>query len=173
MVPTQRMADRCERGTITPIFIDRKAIGNDILYYYEVVKTFSNFIERYDYDDLLIEDYAFRAVGKVFSIGEFVGILKLVLTRQMNTFCVVSPTMVKKAIYKGNAKKEELFRVFCDMVDSSKIIVSNEWYDDVLSIYNDVNGGGDKLKSPLSDILDSFYIAYFRNITESKKTNRR
>lgn len=93
-----------------------------------------------------VEGYAFNAVGRVFQIAENTGQLKYRLWKSGIPFRVFAPPEIKKfATTKGNANKEKMYEVFLQetMVDiRSKldILNMNQW-------------------NPISDIVDSYYIA--------------
>jgi Holliday junction resolvasome RuvABC endonuclease subunit len=94
-----------------------------------------------------IEGYAFAAKGVVFNIAENTGLLKHKLyIRNQNELSVVAPSAVKKyATGKGNADKMLMHRSFVEETefDLSAAIPCNEG------------------ESPMSDIVDSYYIAKY------------
>ena len=98
-----------------------------------------------------IEGYAFGAKGQVFNIGENTGILKLKLAERVaNRMSIFAPSEIKKfATGKGNANKMLMYEAFVD-----------ETGDDLAKLFefNPYNG-----QSPVSDIVDSYYIAKYRN----------
>jgi Holliday junction resolvasome RuvABC endonuclease subunit len=98
-----------------------------------------------------IEGYAFGAKGQVFNIGENTGILKFKLAERVaNTMSVFPPSTIKKfATGKGNANKELMYEAFVE-----------ETGDDLAKLFefNPYKG-----QSPVSDIIDSYYIAKYRN----------
>ena len=67
-------------------------------------------VGEYNVERVLIEDYAFAAVGKVFNIAENTGILKYRLWKDHGIIPeTVPPTVIKKAATgKGNANKEAM-----------------------------------------------------------------
>jgi Holliday junction resolvasome RuvABC endonuclease subunit len=96
--------------------------------------------------NIFIEGYAYASKGVVFHIGENTGVLKHKLWKNNITFKEVSPPTVKKfATGKGNSNKTIMYEKFVEetQLDISSIIHCNE---------------GD---SPMSDIIDSYYIAKF------------
>lgn len=97
-----------------------------------------------------IEGYAFGAKGQVFNIGENTGILKFMLTQSGYTYNIHAPSAIKKfATGKGNANKEAMYLAFLD-----------ETGDDL-----GMKFGVDTAKtlpSPITDIVDSYYIAKFQ-----------
>ena len=97
-----------------------------------------------------LEGYAFGAKGQVFNIGENTGILKLKLQRVAPTVSVFAPSEIKKfATGKGNANKLLMYEAFVE-----------ETGDDLAKLFDlDPYNG----ESPVSDIIDSYYIAKYRD----------
>lgn len=98
-------------------------------------------------EQVAIEGYAYSATGRVFNIAENTGILKYKFYQQGIPVDIVEPTHVKKfATGKGNADKETMVRCFRDDVglDLQNIITPNK-----------------KVSSPVTDIVDSFYICKY------------
>ena len=96
---------------------------------------------------IFIEDYSFGSRGKVFHIAENCGIMKHKLWESGYTFECVPPTVIKKhATGKGNADKEKMVAAF-------KELTGVDLHDMIL--------GSRKLASPVSDIVDAFYIASY------------
>jgi len=94
---------------------------------------------------IFIEDYSFGSKGKVFHIAENCGILKHKLYEAGHTYNVVAPTVIKKeATGKGNADKQKMYEAFIKEtgIDLVKDLFSNK-----------------KLGSPVTDIIDSYYIS--------------
>ncbi len=93
-----------------------------------------------------IEGYAFGAVGRVFQIAENAGVLKYKAWKEGLNFEVYPPTVIKKfATTKGNANKEKMYEAFIqenavDIREKVGILNINQW-------------------NPVSDIVDSYYIA--------------
>lgn len=96
---------------------------------------------------ICIEGYAFAAKGVVFNIAENTAILKhKIYTRNQNTFYTIAPSIIKKyATGKGNADKLLMYHSF----------VAETQFD--ISSIIDCNKGD----SPMSDIIDSYYIAKY------------
>lgn len=107
-----------------------------------------------------IEDYSFGSKGRVFNIAENTGLLKHKLWKAGYKFEVVAPTTVKKfATGKGNADKEAMYIAFSkdNDVDINKYICPDK-----------------KLGSPITDIVDSYYIArYLREQNLARENSRR
>ena len=93
-----------------------------------------------------IEGYAFNAVGRVFQIAENTGLLKYNLWKNGVEYDVFAPPSVKKySTGKGNAKKELMYECFLEETG--------------LNIRDELGITSDKQWNPLSDIVDSYYIA--------------
>ena len=106
-----------------------------------------------------IEGYAFNAVGRVFQIAENTGQLKYRLWKDKIPFQVFAPPEIKKfATTKGNANKEKMYESFFEetMVDirvELDILNKNQW-------------------NPVSDIVDSYYIAKLGFIKEKENVDQ-
>ena len=96
-----------------------------------------------------MEGYSMGAKGRLFDIGEATGILKLFLTKENLYPQIVAPTAVKKlSVGKGNANKWQMYDRFIEINNS----LSNEsWIDELKTEKH--------LQAPLSDLVDSFFIA--------------
>lgn len=95
---------------------------------------------------ILIEDYAFAAKGRVFNLAENCGLLKYLLYKREYNFHTVAPSVIKKhATGKGNANKELMYAAFEDLTGV-----------DLIGAYGAAKGG--KVNSPITDIIDSFYL---------------
>lgn len=93
---------------------------------------------------VFIEGYAYASKGVVFHIGENTGILKHRMWSHDIEFVDISPPKIKKfATGKGNSNKLAMYESFME-----------ETKFDISSII-DCNVGD----SPMSDIIDSYYIA--------------
>jgi len=106
---------------------------------------------RHHGNKLAIEGYAFGAKGQVFNIGENTGILKLKLAEKVaNDINVIAPSAIKKfATGKGNANKVLMYEAFIE-----------ETEDDLAELFEFDPYAG---QSPVSDIIDSYYIAKYSN----------
>ena len=103
------------------------------------------FLEPLRPDMVALEGYSYGSSGKVFEIGENMGLLKFRLAACAIPFVSYSPPHVKKyATGKGNAKKELMYSAFVDDVGEK-----------VLEKFNPNHA---KIKSPVSDIVDSYFI---------------
>lgn len=94
-----------------------------------------------------MENYAYAGSGQVFNIAEATGCFKQLLFRNGIPLDVFQPTSVKKvATGKGNAKKHEMLAQFTkDVADPYP------WFGRVYA-------GEEKIISPVSDIVDSYYV---------------
>lgn len=95
---------------------------------------------------VFIEGYAYASKGVVFHIGENTGLLKHRMWSHDIEFIDISPPTIKKfATGKGNSNKHAMYESFIQdtQFDISSIINCNEG------------------ESPMSDIIDSYYIAKY------------
>lgn len=105
----------------------------------------TRFCRHHNVMDAVIEDYAMGARGRIFNIGENGGVLKYKLFKNRITFNCISPTSIKKfATGKGNAKKDQMWEQF----------VKDTGREDLYTAMI----GTRKLDSPLTDIVDAYYI---------------
>jgi Holliday junction resolvasome RuvABC endonuclease subunit len=115
--------------------------------YDNIASFFMSKIPPPDECEVFIEDYSFGSRGKVFHIAENCGILKHKLWQAGYSFTCVPPTVIKKhATGKGNADKEKMVAAF-------KELTGVDLHDMIL--------GSKKLASPVSDIVDAYYIASY------------
>lgn len=106
---------------------------------------------------VMIEDYSFGSKGKVFHIAENTGVLKHKLWEHRFKFQTAAPTTIKKfATGKGNADKEQMYVAFTKEtgVDLHKIMMPDK-----------------KLGSPVSDIIDAYFIARYLRETHIGTTS--
>jgi Holliday junction resolvasome RuvABC endonuclease subunit len=97
---------------------------------------------------VMIEDYSFGSTGRVFNIAENCGLLKFKLWDEGKEFQTVAPTAVKKfATGKGNANKEKMYEAFLNETGVNLSLL--------------LTPKATKCVSPVSDIVDSFYIAMY------------
>ena len=105
---------------------------------------------------IFIEGYSFGSKGQgLFQIAENCGILKYRLQEQNLPYQTVVPSVVKKgATGKGNADKDMMYEAF---VKETKINLK-KLFDT------------DKVGNPISDIVDSYYVAKvgYENSTSNK-----
>ena len=106
-----------------------------------------------------IEGYAFGAVGRVFQIAENAGLLKYRAWVENIALDVYPPTVIKKlATGKGNANKEMMYDAFLaensvDIRNRVGILNKNQW-------------------NPVSDIVDSYYIAKLGFMKEKENVDQ-
>lgn len=109
--------------------------------------------------EVALEDYAMRAKGQVFHIGENTGILKYKLWASGHITHVYAPTAIKKsATSKGTAKKEDMYAAF----------LKETGVDLALAIGYDKK----EIASPLADIVDAYFVAkhhYYLGFVTPKK----
>lgn len=99
-------------------------------------------------DEVVIEDYAYGAKGRVFHIAENTGVLKYKLYQMSIPTGVVSPTHVKKlATGKGNANKEAMHDAFVKETG--------------VNLKAEISPDKKDYTSPVSDIVDSYYICKY------------
>jgi len=97
---------------------------------------------------IALEGYAYNATGRVFHIAENTGVLKYKLYQQSIPVDIIPPSEVKKfATGKGNANKEKMYAAFFEETG--------------VPLANFMGMTPVNVKSPLSDIIDSYYICKF------------
>ena len=101
-----------------------------------------------DCDLVVMEDYALGAKGKVFHIGENAGLLKWKMWRDKISFKLVGPTTLKKfATGKGNADKHQVHEAFVETTG--------------LNLVLEMCPGSTKVANPVSDLVDSYWLAKY------------
>lgn len=105
-----------------------------------------------------IEDYSFGSTGKVFHIAENTGHLKYKLWEVGIPYTTVAPSAIKKfATGKGNADKQKMYDTFVEETKETFHMLFNKNLT---------------LGSPVTDIVDSYYIAkYGYHLTHAKRDN--
>ena len=97
--------------------------------------------------NILLEDYAFAATGRVYHIGENTGLLKHKLWANKKNFVTIAPTALKKfATGKGNASKDGMYLAFVKETGINLKMVL---------------GQTEKSQNPSSDIIDAFYLCKY------------
>lgn len=105
------------------------------------------YAEQADY--VCMEDYSFGSVGMVFSIAEITGFVKYRLWKIGKPPHLVAPAQIKKwATGKGNANKEVMITNFIQKTGVNLL--------DILPLNKQK-----PFSSPISDIVDSYFIACF------------
>ena len=103
-------------------------------------------------DHVVIEDYSYGSVGRVFNIAENMGLLKYKLWEAKIPFTTIAPTSIKKfATGKGNASKVDMYETFVKETDMS-------FLEDASPPYAP-HSAPLTIPNPLSDIVDSYFIA--------------
>ena len=104
---------------------------------------------------IMLEGYSMGAKGRLFDIGEATGIFKLFLSQENIKPLVIAPTQIKKlATGKGNANKFQMLKKFMEINTS---LHNSEWID-VLTTEKHI-------QPPLTDLVDSFFIANSFTVT--------
>lgn len=123
--------------------------------YHNIFAWLFNIINWCAPDHIFIEDYSFASTGRVFNIAENCGILKYNLWKAGITFTTIPPTVVKKAATgKGNSNKAAMEIAFIQQTGFN--IRSHLQLSESVS-------------NPVSDIIDSFYVAKAGLYYEIKK----
>lgn len=131
---------------------------SDMERYYKLSTWSRDIINKHNCKYVFIEGYAFGAVGRVFQIAENAGLLKYQIWQSGAVMDVFPPTVIKKfGTGKGNANKEKMYDAFfsetgVDIRDRCGIINHNNW-------------------NPVSDIVDSYYIAKYGFEKEKENGN--
>ena len=101
---------------------------------------------------IVIEDYAMGSKGKVFHIAENCGLLKYKLWSEGFKFETIAPTSLKKfATGKGNSNKDIMHAHFIK--------------DTGVDLMKEMTPNAKDCISPVSDVVDSFYLAKWANHT--------
>jgi hypothetical protein len=115
--------------------------------YDDIAEFFLNKIPTDQSPKVYIEDYSFGSKGRVFNLAENCGCFKQKLWEVGYKFDVIPPTVIKKfATGKGNSDKQKMYESFIEEtgLDLVKALFPNK-----------------KLGSPVTDIIDSYYIAKY------------
>ena len=128
--------------------IEHKEYNDPIERFANISTWVLDIIKQYDVRKIYIEGYSFGSKGQaIFQIAENCGILKYRISTQPElTYRTIVPSVVKKmATGKGNADKEKMYESFKEQhkIDLKKIFDM------------------EKLNNPVTDIIDSYYIAKF------------
>ncbi len=95
-------------------------------------------------DNIFIEGYSYGSKGLVFNLAENMGTLKHKLYKANKEVRIIVPGVIKKlATGKGNANKVKMYEQF---VKDTGV--------DLMKLYEQK-----KLNNPVTDIVDSFYVA--------------
>lgn len=122
---------------------------NQIERFDKISEMFIGMIEKFDPDFVCIEGLSMGSKsGKILDIAENAGIMKYKLYKSGYTVYKVPPTTIKKfATGKGNSKKEAIYDCFLEETgqDMQKFFAPK----------------AKKIGNPVSDIVDSYYIAKY------------
>lgn len=115
--------------------------------YFNLATQYVDILKEHDIDTVFCEGYAYGATGNTFNIGECTGILKLLLWQNDIELIIYQPGEIKKiATGKGNANKTLMY--------NSYINNTNHYLDRLL----DDEKKGDKIPSPVNDLVDAYFI---------------
>ena len=146
----------CLNGTKKDKFVENIEIHTHNVMYKSEIERFShisdfflNKLKKHESELLskkvYIEGYSYGSRGKVYEIGENMGLLKYKLLQNGFSTDTLSPKSVKKFFHgSGNAKKEEMVNTALPQI--SKVIQS-----EFKNLYT----------SPVNDLVDSFAIAKY------------
>lgn len=141
-----------------------KSLGDNIFFegrvHSELFKEWRNPIQRYKNISswavdkargsamVMVEDYSMGSKGRVFHIAENCGILKHDLYVNEIPYDTVPPTVLKKfASGKGNSPKEVMYESFLRETN--------------IDIRNYINPKLKESDNPISDIVDSYFLAKY------------
>jgi len=129
--------------------------------YDNISNTLIQFITDYSYHyepntkpTIYLEDYSLGSKGRVFNIAEATGLFKHKVHQKGWLLNTIPPTVIKKfATDKGNADKQMMYDAFLKQnnPDINKIFYPKRT----------------KISSPISDIIDSYFIAKYGQYTQS------
>lgn len=101
---------------------------------------------------IALEDYAMRAMGRVFTIGENTGVLKNKLWGEGYSFETYTPSEIKKyATGKGNANKDLMYKAFTERETI-----------DLISIFGGRTSKG-AIPAPVTDLVDAYFVCDYLN----------
>ncbi len=104
-----------------------------------------------------IEDYSFGSKGRVFNLAENTGLLKHKLFKKGIKFETLVPSVIKKlATGKGNADKKKMYDKFYEETGVNMMEACDQT----------------TLNNPVTDIVDSFYIARVGYEQSMEKNNK-
>lgn len=127
--------------------------------YFKLANTCLQFIlENTDEKHVKLEGYAYGAVGNVFDIAEATSVLKQMLYHNGFTVEILEPKVVKKhATGKGTANKVAMYEKFVEL--------GYRIEDSITGL--DLRYMMKKLPSPVTDIIDSYFIANAERVSNS------
>jgi Holliday junction resolvasome RuvABC endonuclease subunit len=147
--------DNCSFYFLTDVKRNAKTFLTNI--HGEAFEDYNEDCERYDTlsdwvmrvcsgcEQIALEGYAYGAQGRVFHIAENTGLLKYKIYQTRTPLTIIPPTEVKKyATGKGNSDKQKMY--------SSFVLDTNIFLNTIMT------PDKKEISSPVSDIVDSFYI---------------
>lgn len=132
---------------------------------------YANEIKKFIIDDnenlsiyISIEDYALRALGRVYPLGEYGGILRYTLLNSYSVYPIyireTDPITVKLMAGKGSSTKTDMYMEYKKILDSNSDSTANIDLDLFFEFYNKSKKSVSVTEtSPFSDIIDSWWIA--------------
>lgn len=110
-------------------------------------------LKSYKIQSIGLEDYAFsKRLGRITQMAENCGLLKYHLHLNHISYNLFAPTSIKKfATSSGRAKKDDMNNAF---IEDTGVVLNSIFNRDVEALP----------KAPVSDIVDSYYIALSQRI---------
>lgn len=143
------MTDVNVKGTPNNVqFAPHPNWDTEIERFHNISDSFYKFIDSFEPKYVGIEGYSMGSRGKVFNIAENTALLKHRLFLGNYKLDIIAPTTIKKfATNTGRADKQKMFETFnqTNSINLGQTIFNNP----------------DKFNSPVSDIVDSYYIAKY------------
>lgn len=111
-------------------------------------------LKKHDCVSVGLEGYSFGSKGSaLFQIAENTGLLKYFLSTSSIAVNTFSPSSIKKfATNNGRSDKNQMYHAFCVDNPQTKL----------MSMFG--RNETDKVKSPVSDLVDSYYIALSQRV---------
>lgn len=114
--------------------------------YDTLARTYVDILKRHNVTQVWAEGYAYGATGNTFNIGECTGMLKYHLWKAGINLDILQPGEIKKfATGKGNANKTLMYQAYINKTGHRL----DQLIDDEVK--------GDKIPSPVNDLVDSYY----------------
>lgn len=136
--------------------LDKTLIKSELSLYqriYNIANVFIYIIESYRPHYIGIEGYSLGSIGMKTTIIENLGYLKMKLFEIGDIFTIIAPTSIKKYFYgSGKATKEQMVNMFNNVtgINICDILMENHLINTKTK---------NKLKSPITDIADSYAVA--------------
>lgn len=143
------MTDVNVKGTLNNVqFTPHPNWRIEIERFHNISDRFYTFIDTFKPDYVGIEGYSMGSRGKVFNIAENTALLKHRLFLGGYKLDIIAPTTIKKfATNSGRADKQKMVETF---QQTTKINLGQTLFQTP-----------DRITSPISDIVDSYYIAKY------------